>query len=170
MKNEKSVREIVLASDLYKSGVEFTTTMAHELVPGRNKVSTSTTMNRMAKIGEVEKRVVIGKDTVAYFKAKEVKPVPANIAERIMGCQTYLSGTEFTAATLQSRLRDASKGGISFALNKLHREGEIFKVRTMPNGRGQRENVWAKASKNLGILSKSWVSEPSPTEYTPKYS
>jgi hypothetical protein len=123
----------------------------------------------MAKIGEVDKRVVVGKQTVAWFKASEYTPPPANISERIMGCQTYLSGTEFTAATMQSRLKDASKVGINFAINKLHRDGEIFKVRTMPNGRGQREHVWARASKNLSILSKPWVSQPSPTEYTPRY-
>jgi hypothetical protein len=89
------------------------------------------------------------------------------IEERLLASKPYLSGNRFTSATMQSYLKDCSKGGINFAITKLMRNGDINFVMKAATGRGVNENVYIKASKNGDWLRKAWVKYRPPVTSNP---
>ena len=88
-------------------------------------------------------------------------------SDRILNSKDYLDGDEFTAARMFTHCKGITKGGLGSALTVLVDSGQL-NVR-----RGKRRGGWRNYYKRppavFNILRVPWVSEPSPTEYTPDY-
>lgn len=164
----KGIKEIIMGDAMYLSGNEFTSKQAHSLM-GQNAIviSTGTCLSRMVKSGILKKRDACESGHHLVFYKASATPLPLTIEERILASKPYLSGNRFSSATMQSYLKDCSKGGINFAITKLKASGDIAFVMKAATGRGVNENIYIKASKVTSWLTKPWVSEPSPTDCTP---
>jgi len=87
------------------------------------------------------------------------------VRERIKGSKDYLEGIEFTTARANTQLSSIAKSSISRELRAMASDGELVQR----IGRKGSVNIAYYRKPGLDMRHKTWISEPSPTEYTPRY-
>ena len=89
------------------------------------------------------------------------------IRDRILNSKPYLDGKEFTVARAQSQVKldTDNRTGVANALNGLVHEGKLTMQLRQVGSR--RTSFYTKAHSNKAIMSRAWVTTPSPQ--TPAY-
>jgi hypothetical protein len=90
-----SIKELVIVSPDYLSGLEFTSREAHKLSPKSHKVSISTALSRMCDQGFLDKRLEHpeneGSRIIAHFKKSDKPPVHKPIAKGVADTDPMVS-------------------------------------------------------------------------------
>ena len=87
------------------------------------------------------------------------------VRERIKNSKDFLEGVEFTTARANTQLSSIAKSSLSRELRLMASDGELVQ-RIKRKGS---TNIAYYRKPGVDMRHKTWISEPSPTEYTPRY-